>query len=368
MGGTGLPPAAGRPEETAETAAPVGRPADADAAAVVVEAAGAPVTATATAPTRAELAARLAPAPAGSKAAPAPKLGFAARFWRDFGVNPVAMARRAFVDRIPTGGTKIEGGKRAEALGIDAFRADLRTAIEGLKADDGKGLSDEALKAFEKKVSELAGRYGVDVQFKTGAPTTSWGDFPTVEVERSGGGAHELVHAVQLAIGGVAALSTAAAEKIARERGRPTESTADILATIPKLTDAERKKAFDEVVKPMEEHAYALFEHGAFGAVGFGGSRVRDLEKFRAALLANVDGFCDAYALAAAPELDLGAGAKGYAMLGHVARTHGETAVLGLLGAGAYYGVAAAAMAVNPLFAVAAVAPLLYPLWKFIRG
>lgn len=313
---------------------------------------------------------KLAPAPAGATAQP--KLGAFDRFWRDFGINPVAMAKHATVDGVEAGGTPIEGSRKANAPMVDSFREALHATVKDMQASSPGGLSDAAFQAWQTKFKDVAGKYGVDVQFKSGAPTVAWGDVPTLEVMSNGKGAgpaaHEMVHAVQLAIGGVSALTTAATDKIQKQTGKAPSSEAEVLAAVRTLTQAERQQAFDGMVKPMEAQAYAHFETGAFEATGMFGKKSSDADFYAAGLHKNIDAFCDAYKLAAVPKLDAGLDARIYGSIGHLARTHGETATLMFGGAALYAKVATVALALNPVVGAAALIPLGYVALRTVTG
>jgi hypothetical protein len=315
------------------------------------------------------LAGKLRAAPAGATATAKPLTGFQ-RFWRDFGVNPLAMLKRAFVDPPAAQGSALRGGVKAEGALMDNLRADLKTAVDRIPSDGQGGLTNAGLDQFKGQFKEIAARYGVNVVFKTGAPTVAWGDVPTLEVMGTGGltDAHEMVHAVQTAIGGVAALSTAARDKVTREKGRPPRDDDEVRAAVATLTPAEREAAFAAIVQPMETQAYARFEETAFQATGMFGKRAKDVERYKAGLKDNVDAFCDAYLLAAVPRMETAGDARVYGTVGHLARTHGETAVI-LTGAGvAYKVVAAAALALNPVAGAVALAPLAYLLYRSVVG
>lgn len=348
----------------------------------------------------ARLAAALAPLPAGTTAvpadvAPAPQqplpprggpalpqvdasgapgeaeaLGALQRFWRDFGIDPLAMARRAWVDEKPADGTPIPGATPAPAPVLDALRGELHEVVSRLAARDERGLSPEGLAAFKGDLRDTFARYGVTIDFRQGAPTVAWGAIPRLEVMDLGGtaAAHELVHVLQCAIGGAAALATAARDKIRAVRGREPLGESEIVAAVATLSDTERKDAFARVVEPMETHAYALFEEGAFHATGMFGKKARDVAYYARGLRDNIDAYCDAYTLAAAPVMEEGRDAKIYGNIAHLARTHGETAlVLGGTGV-AYSQLASLALALNPVVGAAALLPLAYLSWRTLAG
>lgn len=318
------------------------------------------------------LAEALAPAPAGATASldGSGKLNAFSRLWRDFGINPIAMAKRAFVDEKPTDGTPIPNGIRAEPLAMERVRQELHEAVEELRANHPDGLSAEALKTLKGRLRDTFAKYGVEIEFRKGAPTVAWGDLPRLEVMDHGGtaAAHELVHVIQCAIGGAAAMSSAASAKIQREQGRAPLSESEILATIPTLTSAERQVAFDRIVKPMETHAYAMFEEGAFHATGMYGKKAKDVEYYARGLRDNIEAYCGAYKHAVAPVMDEGRDAKFYGNIAHLARTHGETALL-IGGTGiAYTQLATLALALNPVVGAAALLPLAYVSWRTMAG
>jgi 1,2-phenylacetyl-CoA epoxidase PaaB subunit len=318
------------------------------------------------------LAEALAPAPAGAsvQASDGKKLSAFSRFWRDFGINPSAMAKRAFVDKKPEDGDPIPNGIPADPLVMERVRQELHQSVESLRVNHPDGLSREALQSFKADLKNTFEKYGVDINFRQGAPTVAWGDLPRLEVMDHGGtaAAHELVHAVQCAIGGAAALSTAASAKIRREKKRSPLSETEILATIRTLSPEERNIAFERIVKPMESHAYAMFEEGAFHATGMYGKKAKDVEYYARGLRDNIDAYCGAYKHAVAPVMDEGGDAKFYGSIGHLARTHGETALL-IGGTGvAYTQLATLALAINPVLGAAALMPLAYISWRTMAG
>ena len=318
------------------------------------------------------LAEALAPAPAGASASASDgeKLSAFSRFWRDFGIDPTAMAKRAFVDKKPEDGDPIPNGIPADPLVMERVRQELHQSVESLRVNHPDGLSREALQSFKADLKKTFEKYGVDINFRQGAPTVAWGDLPRLEVMDHGGtaAAHELVHAVQCAIGGAAALSTAASAKIRREKKRSPLGETEILATIQSLSAEERKIAFERIVKPMESHAYAMFEEGAFHATGMYGKKAKDVEYYARGLRDNIDAYCGAYKHAVAPVMDEGGDAKFYGSIGHLARTHGETALL-IGGTGvAYTQLATLALAINPVLGAAALMPLAYISWRTMAG
>ena len=318
------------------------------------------------------LAEALAPAPEGSSATATAdgKISGFSRFWRDFGINPTAMAKRAFVDKKPEDGDPIPNGIPADPLIMERVRQELHQSVEALRANHPNGLSAKALESFKGDLKETFEKYGVDINFRKGAPTVAWGDLPRLEVMDHGGtaAAHELVHAVQCAIGGAAALSTAASAKIRREKKRAPLGESEIVATIQTLTAEERKLAFEHIVKPMESHAYAMFEEGAFHATGMYGKKAKDVEYYARGLRDNIDAYCGAYKHAVAPVMEEGGDAKFYGSIGHLARTHGETALL-IGGTGVVYTqLATMALALNPVLGAAALMPLAYISWRTMAG
>jgi hypothetical protein len=300
--------------------------------------------------------------------APPTELGGFQRFWRDFGVHPQAMIERVLIKPPPAPGAPLEGGRPADAAVLDQFRGELRAVLEKVEADSGQGLSKYGMIVLEQEVADVAAKYGVPITFAEGAPTTSWGEFPTIEVEREKRHAHELVHAIQFAIGAVATLSTAAGDRIAATEGRVTDDPAELRAAMEQLTPQEKNLAYQTIVQPMDDQASAHLERGAFEAVGAGGSKVPDAEAYKQALLMNVDAYVDAYKLASAPDMDVAFSSKAYGMIGHVARTHGENFAVLFPTVGAAAAGVAAATAVNPALGLAAAAPLAYGAFKAITG
>ncbi len=302
--------------------------------------------------------------------APIVTLSAVARFWRDFGVNPLAMARRILVDRPARGGEPIEGGRRADSSTISDLQAELRGALASFAATCPDGVTDTALERLQSRVKSIAARYGVPITFGLGAPTVSWGDVPAIEVSHRGGGAaaHEMVHVAQYLIGAVAALATAASARIYQARGRQPRSTAEVKAAMTALTPKECKLAFEAIVTPMETQGYVTIEQGAFHATGFMGRRARDTANYVAGLNDNIEAFAAAYSTATVPALDTASDARAYGTIGHVARTHGETSLLFFGGAAAYAQVVAAAAATGPIAALVALIPAGYVLYRATTG
>jgi hypothetical protein len=282
----------------------------------------------------------------------------ASKFWRDYGVNPKAMFSRAFLNRPPKDGTPLDNGIAADSLVIKNLRSDFHQLLE--QKPQQEQLQDGIVK--------IADRYGVQVNLEEGVPMVNWDeDEPgTLDVRHSGGTSanHELVHAIQCAIGGAAALGTLANRKFENEVGRPAQSVEELKSYLESLTFGERTQALNSIVKPMEEEAYHTFEEAAFHATGLMGKRSKNQGYYLERLGQVVDSYTEAYRDAAVPTLETGIGAKIYGGIGHIARTNGETALL--LGGAAvgYSQLAKQAMKIHPLMAIPVASPLVYVLYR----
>ncbi|MGE0492298.1 MAG: hypothetical protein AB7S38_24005 [Vulcanimicrobiota bacterium] len=278
------------------------------------------------------------------------------RLWRDFGIHPVAMARRLTVDRPTPGGSPIPGGRPANPMVMAHLSARLAGVVEGL----------DGLDSFKSGLEGVAREFGLAIDFERGTPTVNWSGDGRLEIRESGGPSafHELVHGLQCVLGGAAALGTVAADHFRRAYGRQPANLAELKPFLAGLTEQDRKSAFDQLVRPMETTAYSRFEQSAFHTTGLFGRKSRDLDLYRQRLGQTLEAFSQAYATATVPRLDTALDAAIYGGLGHVARTHGETAVLlGAAGFG-YYHLARTAVGIHPLLAMPVVAPLGYVLYR----
>ena len=280
------------------------------------------------------------------------------KVWRDFGINPLAMVKRTFVDRAPNGGEAIRDGKRAHPVVVGAIRRQLEGVLAG---------ADE-LAPFQESLQRTATQFGVTLNFERGAPLVNWDKNQPgrLDVYHLGGSSayHEMVHVVQCLVGGACALGTAAAEKFTQAQGRPPTSLAEIQPYLHSLTSKERATAMNQMVAPMEEQAYACYEQSAFEVTGLFGKRSKDRVAYREGMQTVLHRFADGYLKARVPELDTSLEAEFYGEFGHVARTHGETALL-LGGAGfAYHQLSKTAMKVHPLMAIPVATPLVYVLYR----
>ncbi len=280
------------------------------------------------------------------------------RFWRDFGVHPGAMAARAFVDRKPEGGSALAGGVAGAACVARQLETDLHEVFDTVR---DVGLGEDGLRNFQKHLGQVAQSYGVEIDYGKGAPIVNWGVFPTLEVKDWGGtsAGHEMVHAVQCTIGGAMALGTYAALKTG------AQTFAQVQESVRGLSAAERKEAYQRFVVPMETQAYAHFEETAFEVGGMFGKRQSGyadrLERVGRA-------FVRGYETATVPEISCGLDARVYGTIGHVARTHGETAVV-LGGAAVAYGaLARSALRASPLLGAGALVPLGYLIYRTLAG
>lgn len=281
--------------------------------------------------------------------------------WRDFGIDPMAMLDRALLSPPPKAGTPLQNGVKADRATLEDLRAELKQLLNELQS----GFDDAKLRSFQSKFASTAASYGVQVEYRRGAPRTNWGTFPQLQVYDQGGPSalHEMTHALQSVIGAVAGLSVQAKDAIGRQA-----TTAEIRQTLPTLSDTRRQLAFEQVVRPMETQAYARFEEGAFHATGMLGKKARDLDFFSERAAHNVDAFVDAYQDASVPRLETGMDARVYGRIGHIARTHTETAVLlGAAGFG-YHHLVQHALGVHPVAGACALVPLGCLIYRVVRG
>lgn len=285
--------------------------------------------------------------------------------WRDFGLNPVAMLDRATLSPPPAPGSELQGATPADPATLEDLRADLKQLLSGLQG----GFSDAKLRLFQARFARVAASYGVEVAYHRGAPRTNWGGFPRLEVYDQGGPAalHEMTHALQCCVGAVAGLSSQTIDAMTATLGRqPTPS--EVRQNLPKLSDNQRQVAFQKVVQPMETQAYARFEEGAFFATGMLGKKARNLDFYAPRASQNVDAFINAYEQGRVPVLQSGLDARVYGRIGHIARTHTETAVLlGLAGYG-YHRLVNYALGVHPLAGACALIPLGCLIYRVVRG
>lgn len=282
--------------------------------------------------------------------------GTGERLWRDFGIHPVAMARRLTVDRPAPGGSPIPQARPAHPLVMAHLKTRLTSVVEGL----------DGLASFKTGLDGVARDFGLTIDFEAGTPTVVWSADGRLEIRESGGPSafHELVHGLQCVLGGAAALGTIAADHFRQAHGREPANLAELKPFLAGLTDQDRKLAFDQMVRPMETTAYSRFEQSAFHTTGLFGRKSRDLDLYRQRLGQTLEAFSQAYATASVPRLETATDAAIYGGIGHVARTHGETALLlGAAGFG-YYHLARTAVGVHPLLAVPVVAPLGYLLYR----
>jgi hypothetical protein len=173
-----------------------------------------------------------------------------------------------------------------------------------------------------------------------------------------------MVHVLQCTLGGGAALGTRAAEQFVARMGRQPAHIDELKPFLASLTAADRQQAFADMVTPLEEQAYSRFEQSAFHVTGMFGRKSLDLPLYRERLGQTLEAFAQAYATATVPDLDTSLDARVYGGIGHLARTHGETALV-LAGAGfAYSKVARALIGVHPLMVAPVAAPLGYLLYR----
>lgn len=277
---------------------------------------------------------------------------------RDFGINPLAMARRALVEKPLAGGSSLPLGVKGSAPLLRALQERLHQAVDRC----------DGLATLEAGLKEAAASFGVRLIVGQGVPTVNWDSVePAVlDVSHHGGPAafHEMVHVAQCVIGAASALGQAASQKFVAAQGREPATFDELKPFLSALTRGEKAQAMQRMVKPMESLAYSRFEETAFHVAGMNGRKSKDLDGYKARLKQVVNAFVDGYLQAQAPRLETGVDARVYGGIAHIARTHGETSLL-LLGAGAaYYGVARAAMRVHPALGLPLAAPLGYVLYR----
>lgn len=287
-----------------------------------------------------------------------PKENMAAEFWRDYGINPAAMARRAFLEKPLPMGAPLPQGVKAPKLWVDVVRSQVGKAIQ----------SSDGLESLQANLKAVAESSGLKLELGGGAPTVNW-DLKKAAVldVKHGGGAgalHEMVHVVQCVIGGSAALGQAAAEKFQTLHGRPAQGAEEIRSCLARLSEVEKASAMKRVVKPMEEQAYSRFEETAFHTAGMSGKKSKDYAGYKQRLEQVAEAFAKGYERAEVPELATRADSKVYGGVAHLGRTHGETALL-LAGAGAaYYGLTRMAMRIHPALGIPLACPLGYLLYR----
>ncbi|MEW6279665.1 MAG: hypothetical protein AB1758_13640 [Candidatus Eremiobacterota bacterium] len=293
---------------------------------------------------------------------PAPEPTPLERFWRDFGVNPAAMVRRA-VEGKPAEGSPIPGGLPAHRLMVQEVSRELKALIAEVRAHGD-------LARVERRFTRIAGEFGVELRFSRGTPTVNWGRFPVLEVRHSGGpaGAHELVHVFQCVTGGAAALGSVAARRFAEQHGREPADAREVMSALARLSDADRQEAYRAYVKPMETCAYARFEESAFHVAGMFGKKSRDLAGYCTRLEQTVDAFSEGYLTATVPRIPCGTDARVYGSVAHLARTHGETALVVGAGGLAQYALMRAAFAIHPVLGALSMAPVGYLLYRTLAG
>lgn len=300
------------------------------------------------------VAARPVPAQAKSASSAHEPGGSLAEFWRDYGINPQAMADRAFFSRPLPMNAHLNGGRLANPL------------VTGAVKDRLSGLFDKqsSLEELEKDLAAFAQDYGLKLNREKGVPQVNWDlDRPTeLDFRHTGGPSayHELVHVCQCLIGGAAALGTVAALKYLQAEGKSADSVEDLQPYLKSLSAEEKAQAMKDYVRPMEAQAYSRYEESAFEAAGFMGKKSKNNARYREKMKEVVAAFSKAYERASAPAVNTHLDAKIYGEIGHIARTNGETGLL-LAGAGlAYHQLTRTAMAVNPLLGIPAAAPLGY--------
>jgi hypothetical protein len=280
------------------------------------------------------------------------------KFWRDYGVNPIAMFDRAFVNRPPKDGTPLNNGLSANRLVTTNLRTEFHRLLNAHPQQE----------QLQNGIVDIAERFGVKVNLEKGVPLVNWDeDEPgTLDVRHSGGTSanHELVHAIQCTIGGAAAMGTLASQDFESETGRPPQNVEELQSYIQSLTGDERAQAMQMIVTPMEEQAYHTFEEAAFHATGMMGKRSKNQEYYLQRLGQVVDSYTEAYQDAAVPRLETSIGPRIYGHVGHIARTNGETALmLGGVAVG-YSALARQAMKLHPLMAIPVATPLVYGLYR----
>lgn len=288
---------------------------------------------------------------------PAPASALA-EIWRDYGINPAAMARRALVDKPLPMGSPLPQGVKAPKVWLETVQTDLNKAIE----------SSRDLDSLQANLESLAAAVGLKLEVAGGAPTVNWDlkEPGVLDVRHLGGpGAlHEMVHVVQCVIGGAAALGQAAAEKFQAQHGRAPLHAGEIRPYLTALSPAEKEAAMKRVVKPMEMMAYSRFEETAFHTAGMSGKKSKDFAGYKARLAEVAEAFVKGYTLAEVPRVETRTDSKIYGGVAHLGRTHGETALL-LTGAGAaYYRLTRMAMRIHPALALPMAGPLGYILYR----
>lgn len=287
------------------------------------------------------------------------KDGFSPReLWRDYGIHPLDMARRAFWEKPLADGTPIQGGKPGDPL----IARELTARMPRVLRKTGN------LETFHQALSKLAREFGVEVEVSKGVPIVNWDSVEPARLDVSltnGPSAyHEMVHACQCVIGGATALGSVAAEQFRQQYGRAATSLDELQPILAQLTPGQKREAMASYVVPMEDQAYSSFEETAFEITGLMGKRSRDQDHYRQGLRQVVGAYIDAYQQARAPVMKTRLESKLYGGLGHVARTNGETALL-LGGTGlVYHQLAKQAMKIHPLMAVPVATPLAYLLYR----
>jgi hypothetical protein len=241
---------------------------------------------------------------------------------------------------------------------MSGLRSLLHSAVDG----------SDGLLTLQANLKDVATAVGVRMNLEVGTPLVNWdADKPAaLDVRHTGGPSalHEMVHVVQCLVGGAAALGLAANEDFKTLHGRDAKTLGELAPFIDRLDDQRKAEAMKRVVAPMESQAYSRYEETAFHTAGMFGKKSKDYEAYKTRLKEVVDAFTRAYGEAAAPDLQTAVDAKVYGGVGHIARTHGEAALL-LGGAfAAYYGLTKTAMRVHPALAVPLSAPLAYLLYR----
>lgn len=284
--------------------------------------------------------------------------------WQDFAIHPRAMVERAWAGPLDEGHA-IPQGLPADTIMLNGVQQEMLELIEQIRT-----ARSVDLEGIEGRFTRLAAHYGVDLRFSRGVPTVNWIGFPRLEVSHTGGpsAAHELVHVFQCVLGGAAALGSQAARNFEQKHGRPARSAQELQPELKSLTSHDKEQAYRLWVKPMETHAYSRYEESAFEVAGMFGKKSRDTERYCDKLRETVSAFKNAYETATVPVLDSGMDARLYGGVGHIARSHGEAALLlGVTGT-AYYGLSRAAFAIHPMVGMATMAPLGYMLYRCLAG
>jgi hypothetical protein len=86
--------------------------------------------------------------------------GSAASLWRDFGINPLAMARRLTVDLPAPGGSGLKGAQPAHPLVMEWLRGQLGEVVAGV----------QDLATLKQDLTRVAGDFGVEIDFRPGTP------------------------------------------------------------------------------------------------------------------------------------------------------------------------------------------------------